>query len=166
MTIDAAVHKKQYELLHLEKKAQHMEIRTEQHHEHLAEEEKRITAQIRSVAATLYERVDLDKSTVEFLREHFYKDPTLALAYFYCRSTDPCVAIFSDELQPDVDESVIWNHISNLIGSPIGQEEVILCQETFNNLDQSHVRIAACAYCCEHLLSADGQQGIVVINFF
>jgi hypothetical protein len=37
----------------------------------------------------------------------------------------------------------------------------MICQETFNNLDQSHARIAACASCCEHLLSADDQQGIV-----
>ncbi len=37
----------------------------------------------------------------------------------------------------------------------------MLCQETFNNLDQSHARIAACASCCERLLSVDGQQGIV-----
>jgi hypothetical protein len=37
----------------------------------------------------------------------------------------------------------------------------MLCQETFNNLDQSHARIAACASCCECLLSANGQQGIV-----
>jgi hypothetical protein len=37
----------------------------------------------------------------------------------------------------------------------------MLCQETFNNLDQSHARIAACASCCECLLSADGQQRIV-----
>jgi hypothetical protein len=59
-----------------------MKTITEQRHEHLTEEEKKILAQIRSVAATLYERVDLDKPTVEFLREHFYKDPTLALAYF------------------------------------------------------------------------------------
>jgi hypothetical protein len=103
-----------------------MEIRTEQHHEHLTKEKKRITAQIRSVAVTLYERVYLDKSTVEFLREHFYKDPTLALAYFYCCSTDPHVAIFNDKLQPKVDGSVIWNRLSNLIGSPIGQEEVML----------------------------------------
>jgi hypothetical protein len=91
----------------------------------------------------------------------FYKDPILALAYFYCFSIDPCVAKFNDELQPDVDESVIWNHISNLIGSPIGQEEAMLCQETFNNLDQSHARIAAFASCCECLLSKDGQQEIV-----
>ena len=70
-----------------------MKTITEQCHEHLTEEEKKILAQIRSVAATLYERVDLDKPTVEFLREHFYKDPTLALAYFYCCSTDPCMAI-------------------------------------------------------------------------
>ncbi len=80
--IDAAAHKKQYELLPPEKKARRMEVRTEQRHDHLTEEEKKISAQIRSVAATLYEKVDLNKPTVEFLREHFYKDPTLALAYF------------------------------------------------------------------------------------
>jgi hypothetical protein len=51
--------------------------------------------------------------------------------------------------------------MSNLIGSPIGQEEAMLCQETFNNLYQSHARIAACASCCECLFSVDGQQGIV-----
>jgi hypothetical protein len=75
---DAVTHKKQYELLPLEKKARCVETRAEQRHEHLTEEEKKIAAQIRSVAATLYERVDLDKHTVEFLHEHFYKDPTLA----------------------------------------------------------------------------------------
>ncbi len=86
----------------------------------MTEEEKKISAQITSVAATLYEKVDLNKPTVEFLREHFYKDPTLALAYFYCCSTYPHVAIFNDKLQPEVDGSVTWNHISNLIGSAIG----------------------------------------------
>ncbi len=120
MAIDAAAHKNQYELLPPEKKTRLMETKAEQCHEHLTEEEKRISAQIRSVAATLYERVDLNKPTVEFLREHFYKDPTLALAYFYCCSTDPRMATFNDELQPDVDGSVIWNRILNLIGSPIG----------------------------------------------
>jgi hypothetical protein len=138
-----------------------METRAEQHHHYLIEEDKKISAQIRSVTATLYEKVDLDKPTVEFLHEHFYKDPTLALAHFYCCSTDPCVAIFNNKLQPEVDGSVIWNCISNLIGNPIGQEEAMLCQETFNNLDQSHARIAACASCCERLLGADGQQEIV-----
>jgi hypothetical protein len=64
----------------------------------LTEEEKKIAAQIRSVAATLYEKVDLDKPTVKFLLEFFYKDPTLALTYFYCCSTDPRVSIFNDEL--------------------------------------------------------------------
>jgi hypothetical protein len=145
MTIDAAAHKKQYELLPQKKKARLMETKTEQCHEHLTEEEEKISAHIRSVTASLYERVDLNKPTVEFLREHFHIDPTLALAYFYCCSTDPHVAIFNDKLQPDIDGSVIWNRISNLIGSPIGQEEAMLCQETFNNLDQSHARIAACA---------------------
>jgi hypothetical protein len=97
--------KKQYELLPPEKKARLLETITEQCHEHLTEEEKKISAQIRSVATTLYERVDLDKPTVKFLREHFYKDSTLALAYFYCCSTDHRVAIFNDELQPEVDGS-------------------------------------------------------------
>jgi hypothetical protein len=72
--------------------------------------------------------------------------------------------MFNDELQPDVDGSVTWNRISNLIRSPIRQEEAMLCQETFNNLDQSHARIAVCASCCECLLSADGQQSIVEIK--
>jgi hypothetical protein len=80
------------------KKARLLDTRAEQRHEHFTEEEKKISAQIRSVATTLYEKVDLDKPTVEFLHEHFYKDPTLALAYFYCYSTDPHMAIFNDEL--------------------------------------------------------------------
>ncbi len=84
-------------MLPLEKKARLMETKTEQRHEHLTEEEKKISAQIRSVAATLYEKKDLDKPTVEFLSEHFFKDPTLALAYFYCCLTDPRVAVFNDE---------------------------------------------------------------------
>jgi hypothetical protein len=72
-SIDAAVHKRKYELLPPEKKARLMETKTEQRYEHFTEEEKKISAQIRSVATTLYERVDLDKPTVEFLREYFYK---------------------------------------------------------------------------------------------
>ncbi len=81
-----------------EKKARLMETKNEQRLEHLTEEEKKISAQIRSVAATLYERVDLNKPTVEFLREHFCKVPTLALAYFYCCSTDPCVEILNEKI--------------------------------------------------------------------
>ncbi len=71
------------------------------------------------------------------------------------------MAVFNDELQPDVDKQVVLNRISKLIGSPIRQEEAMLCQETFHKLDQSHARIAACASCCGCLLSADGKQGIV-----
>ncbi len=97
-SINAAAHKRKYELLPTEKKTRHMETITKQRHEHQTEEEKKSSAQIRSVATTLYERVDLNKPTVEFLCEHFYKDPTLALANFYCCSTDPHVTIFNDEL--------------------------------------------------------------------
>ncbi len=64
-----------------------MKTKTEQRPDHLTEEEKKISAQIRSVATTLYEKVDLNKPTVEFLREHFYKNLVLALTYFYCCST-------------------------------------------------------------------------------
>jgi hypothetical protein len=52
------------------RKARFLENRAEQHHEHLTEKEKKISALIRTVAATLYEKVDLNKPTVEFLREH------------------------------------------------------------------------------------------------
>ncbi len=52
---DAAAHKKQYELLPPKKKAKLIETITEQRHEYLTEVEKKISAQIRSVAATLYE---------------------------------------------------------------------------------------------------------------
>jgi hypothetical protein len=54
MTINAAAHKKQYELLPSKKKARLMETKTEQQHKHMTEEEKKISAQIRSVVATLY----------------------------------------------------------------------------------------------------------------
>ncbi len=54
-----------------EKKARLMETKTEQRHEHLTEVEKKISAQMRSVAATLYEKNDLDKPTVEFFCKHF-----------------------------------------------------------------------------------------------
>jgi hypothetical protein len=97
ITIDAAACKKQYKLLPPEKKARLMETRAEQLHEHLTEEEKKISAQIKSVAATLSEKVDLDKPAVEFLRKHFYRDPTLALAYYFCCSADHHVAIFNDK---------------------------------------------------------------------
>ena len=64
------------------KKARLMETNTEQRHERLTEEEKKISTQIRTVAATLYEKVDLDKPTVEFLREHFYKNPKFGIGLF------------------------------------------------------------------------------------
>jgi hypothetical protein len=99
LTIYAAAHKKQYKLHPPEKKARLMETKSEQRHEHLTKEEKKFSAQIRSVAATLYKRFDLDKPTVEFLHEHFYKDPTLALAYYYCCSADLHVEIFNDKLK-------------------------------------------------------------------
>jgi hypothetical protein len=66
--MDAVAHKKQYELLPPEKKARLMETKTEQRHEHLTEEEKKISTQIRSVAATLYGKVDLDKPAVDVAR--------------------------------------------------------------------------------------------------
>jgi hypothetical protein len=66
MTIEAAAHKKQYVLLPPEKKARLMETRAEQCHEHMTEVEKKISAQMRSVAATLYKAVDLDNQLLNF----------------------------------------------------------------------------------------------------
>jgi hypothetical protein len=51
MTINAAAHKKQYELLPPEKKARLMETKAKQRHEHLTDEEKKISEQIRSIVA-------------------------------------------------------------------------------------------------------------------
>jgi hypothetical protein len=74
-------------------------IKIKKCNQHLtAEEEKKIAAQIKSFAATLNETIDLDQPTIEFLRDHFDKDPTLALAYYHCCSIDPCAAIFNEEL--------------------------------------------------------------------
>jgi hypothetical protein len=50
--------------------------------------------------------------------------------------------------------------IANMIGDPIGKEGTVLCQQTFKDLDQLHAKIAACASCCEQLLSLDGQKGL------
>ena len=65
-----------------EKKARLMETKTEQRYEHLTEEEKKISAQIRSVAATLNEKNDLDKPTVEFLCKHFFQGSNIGLGLF------------------------------------------------------------------------------------
>jgi hypothetical protein len=43
-----------------------METKAEQCHKHMTEEEKKFSTQIRSVAATLYERVDLDNQLLIF----------------------------------------------------------------------------------------------------
>jgi hypothetical protein len=76
-----------------------------------------------SFAATLNETIDLDQPTVEFIRiiSTRTQHPTLALAYYNCFSIDPRAEIFNDMLGLDIDTSPIWDHISNLIGDPIGK---------------------------------------------
>jgi hypothetical protein len=88
-------------------------------------------------------------------------DPTLALAYYHCCSINPHTAIFNDELGLDIDTSAMWDRTSNLIGDPIGKEETVLHQQTFNNLNLLHAKIAACVSCCKRLLSLDGQEELV-----
>ncbi len=63
---NAAAHKKQYESLPSKKKAIVIETKDEQRHEHLTEEKKKISAQIWSVAATLYDKVDLINQILNF----------------------------------------------------------------------------------------------------
>lgn len=108
--------------------------------------------------------IHLDQATVKFLRGHFYKDPTLALAYYHCCSINLRKAIFNDELGLNTNTSAIKNRISNLIGEPIGQEESKLCHQTFKDIDQLHAKIAACAPCCKCLLSSDGKEGLAEIS--
>ena len=75
--------------------------------------------------------IDIDQATIEFLRENFYKHPTLALVYCHCRSVDPRALIWNDELGTRIDNSATWDCISDLIGDPFGQKEAVLCQQTF-----------------------------------
>ena len=165
---DAAAHQKHRKSLPPEKKARIAEddavAHKSQRYLKSIQEEMNITAQIKQYTATLHTTIHLDQGTIEFLRDHFYKDPTLALAYYYCCSTDPRAAIFNDELGSNTDKSAIWSRISNLIGDPIGQKESKLCHQTFKDIDQSHAKIAACASCCERLLSSDGKKGLVEIS--
>jgi hypothetical protein len=108
----------------------------QKHHQyHLTEEEKKTAAQIMKYAATLHNMIHLDQATVEFLWDNFFKDPTLALAYYHCCSIDLHAAIFNYELGSNVDKSAMWHRISNLIGDPIGQKEAEACQQTFRCLD-------------------------------
>ncbi len=82
--------------------------------------------------------------------------PILALVYYHCCSVDPRASIWNDEFETSIYNSGTWDRISDLIGDPIGQKEAVLCQQTFKTLDRSHAKIAACASCCERLLSSDG----------
>ncbi len=66
----------------------------------ITEMEKKIEAQIEEYAAkNLPLVIDIDQLTGEFLRENFYKHPTLALVYFHCCSVDPRASIWNDELK-------------------------------------------------------------------
>jgi hypothetical protein len=90
-------------------------------------EEKKTAAQIMKYAATLNNMIHLDQATVEFLWYNFFKDSTLALAYYQCCSIDLHATIFNDKLGSDVEKSTMWHRISNLIGDPIGQKEAVAC---------------------------------------
>ena len=85
----------------------------------------------------------------------------MALVFYHCCSADLRASIWNDELGTSIDNSATWDCISDLIGDPIGQKEAVLCQQTFKTLDRSHAKIAACASCCERLLSSDGPTAIV-----
>ena len=99
--INAAEHEKHRQSLQPEKKAHVLAINAAEHEKHrkfLTEEETKIADQIKRYADTLTTAIDLNQATIEFLRVHFYKNPMLALIYFYCCLTDPRSAIFNDEM--------------------------------------------------------------------
>ncbi len=165
---DTAAHKKCREPLPSEEKARILEnnaVAHQKHYQHhLTEEKKKNAAQIKKYAVTLHNMIHIDQATVKFLWDNFYKDPTLALAYYHCCSIGPRAAMFNDKLGSDVDKSAMWHHISNLIGDPIRQKEAVVCQQTFRYLDQFQAKIASCASCCKRLLIIDGQEEIVEMN--
>jgi len=158
---NTTAHRKCRQSLSPDEKARIQEINQKQRHKYMNQEEKKIEAQIKEYAANLPSAIDIDQLTVEFLREIFYKHPTLALVYYHCCSVDPRASIWNDESETSSDNSGTWDRISDLIGDPIGQKEALLCQQTFETLDRSHAKMAACASCCECLLSSDGPTAIV-----
>jgi hypothetical protein len=78
----------------------------------MTEEKKKNEAQIKEYAANLPSAIDIDQSTVEFLRENFYKHPTLALVCYHCCSVDPRALIWNDELETSIANSATWDQIS------------------------------------------------------
>ncbi len=134
---DAVGHQRHQESLPPEKKARILEADAVGHQQYWKSlnKEENIAAWIKYYAATLHNMIDVDQATIEFLWDHFYKDLTLALAYYHCCSTDPHATIFNDELGTNADTSTMWDRISKLIGDPIKQKETILCQQTFMDLD-------------------------------
>jgi hypothetical protein len=125
---DAVAHQKHQESLPPEKKAQILENNAaahQKHHQHhLTQVEKNTTAQITKYAATLHNMIHLDQATVKFLWDNFFKDPTLALAYYHCCSIDPHAEIFYDKLGFNVDKSTMWHRISNLLVIPLDRRKL------------------------------------------
>jgi hypothetical protein len=121
---NAGAHQKYRESLPPEEKARILEDNAaahQKHHQHhLTHEEKKTAAQITKYAATFHNMIHLDQATVKFLWDNFFKDPTLALAYYHCCSINPYASIFNDELRSNVNKSTMWHCILNLIGDPIG----------------------------------------------
>jgi hypothetical protein len=80
---------------------------------------RKLRHKLKKYAAILPSTIDIDQPTVEFLRENFYKHPTLALVYYHCCSIDPRASIWNDQLGTSIDNSATWDCISDLIGDPI-----------------------------------------------
>jgi hypothetical protein len=129
--------------------------------DHMTEEEKKLLYKISQLLLLSMRKLMLINQLL-----YFYVNIFIRIQHWHWCNTIVVQQIlmlefFNNKLKSDVETSVLWDCISNLIGSPIGQEESMLCQETFNNLDQPRARIATCASCCDRLWSADGQRGLV-----
>ncbi len=98
---DTAAHPKHQKFISPDTKACIQERNTASHQKQrqklMTEVEKKIEAQIKEYEANLPLAIDIDQLTVEFLRENFYKHPTLALVYYHCCSVDPRAPIWNDE---------------------------------------------------------------------
>ncbi len=85
----------------------------------MTEEGKKLRHKLKKHTAICPKAINIDQPTVEFLRENFYKHPTLALVYYHCCSVDQRESIWNDEFGISIDNSATWDCIFDLTRDPI-----------------------------------------------
>ncbi len=76
------------------------------------------------------------------------------MVYYHCCSVDPRASIWNDELETSIGNSGTWDCISDLMVIQLDKRKLY-------SVNRFLKLIAACASCCERLLSSDGPTAIV-----